>query len=63
MRADQRRIHELEYELGFRDDAPPPLPHTGEPGEVIRVDGCSPAYQEELWLRDGMKRITGAEPA
>jgi histidinol-phosphate/aromatic aminotransferase/cobyric acid decarboxylase-like protein len=24
MKADPRRIHELEYELGFRDDPPPP---------------------------------------
>lgn len=44
-RADPARIHALEYELGFRDDAPPPsiggryadTVYTGRPGDMIYV--------------------------
>lgn len=32
-RADPRKIHALEYELGFRDDPPPRVP-TDEPGTI-----------------------------
>ncbi len=34
MKPDYRRIHQLEYELGFRGDAPSPA-FTDEPGAVI----------------------------
>jgi hypothetical protein len=65
MTPDYRRIHELEYELGFRDD-PPPTQNlrsvesilkqtwTDEPGAIIYYD---PEQGRPTYLSDYEKRI------
>lgn len=57
MTPDYRRIHELEFELGFRDD-PPPVVVTDAPGSVVFYSPAAgrPSYgnlgrTEVAWAR------------